>query len=812
MRKLFFLFLCVWTTVAHTQNSLPTIAAKTTGMKKYSGFFNFYWEDSSGKIWLEIEKFDSEFLYMNSLPAGLGSNDIGLDRGQIGSRRIVYFNRVGPKVLLVQPNYGYRAITSDQNEQRAVKESFAQSVLWGFKIEAAEGNKVLVDATEFFLRDAHDVIGSLRQTKQGTYRFDASRSAMYLPQTKSFPKNSEFETTVTFTGGDDAGDFVSQVAPTVQAITLRQHHSFIELPDDQFSPRIYDQRAGFFAQSFFNYSSPIGESLITRFIARHRLKKKNPNDAISEAVKPIIYYVDNTTPEPVRSALLEGASWWNQAFEAAGYKNAFQVKILPEDADPMDVRYNVIQWVHRSTRGWSYGDAITDPRTGEIIKGHVTLGSLRVRQDYLIAQGLLAPFEEGKAVPKDILEMALARIRQLSAHEVGHTLGLEHNFGASYNNRASVMDYPHPKIKINADGSIDLSDAYATGIGEWDKVAIEYGYQDFPSTADVKSSLNTILTKAAAKGLLYITDPDARMQGAAHPYAHLWDNGTDPIAELKNVMTIRAKALSNFSEKAVPIGTPMSALEDVLVPIYNFHRYQLEAVSKMVGGLNYSYAVRGDNQIITAIVKRDDQQKALDAMLDCLNPGSLTMSESILKIIPPRLYVFYPTREIFTKRTGITFDAVAPAEALANFTVSLLLQPNRAERLVEYHARDNNLGLDEVISRLIEKTWKAKRETGLNSQVQLATEQIVLTRLFALAQNEKTSYQVRAIVSQALKNLNEFIDVQKTKTKDTTYLAHLQFAAERIKNPEKISGASTFDLPPGAPIGTFECESESFDF
>lgn len=806
MKKLVLLFLAVSVLTSHAQNSMPTIASKTSTMKKFSGFFNFYWEESTGKIWLEIEKFDSEFLYMNSLPAGLGSNDIGLDRGQIGARRIVYFNRVGPKVLLVQPNYDYRAITSDQNEQRAVKESFAQSVLWGFKIEATEGSKVLVDATEFFLRDAHDVIGRLRQTKQGTYRLDASRSAMYLPQTKSFPKNSEFETTVTFTGGDDAGEFVSQVAPTVQAITLRQHHSFIELPDDEFIPRVYDQRAGIFAQSFYDYSSPIGESLITRFITRHRLKKKNPNETISEPVKPIIYYVDNTTPEPVRSALVDGASWWNQAFEAAGYKNAFQVKILPEDADPMDVRYNVIQWVHRSTRGWSYGDAITDPRTGEIIKGHVTLGSLRVRQDYLIAQGLLAPFEEGKAVPKDMLEMALARIRQLSAHEVGHTLGLEHNFGASYNNRASVMDYPHPKIKIKSDGSFDLSDAYATGIGEWDKVAIEYAYQDFPATIDEFFSLNSILTKAAAKGLLYITDPDARMQGAAHPYAHLWDNSTDPIAELKNVMAIRAKALSDFSEKAIPVGMPMSSLEDVLVPLYNFHRYQLEGVSKMVGGLNYSYSVRGDNQIVTAIVKREDQQNALDAMLECLSPGSLTMSESILKIIPPRLYVYYPTREIFTKRTGIAFDAVAPAEALANFTLSLILQPNRAERLVEYHARENNLGLDEVISRLIEKTWKAKRETGLNLQVQMATEQLVLTRLFALTQNEKTSYQVRAIVTQALKNLNEFIDVQKTKTKDTAYLSHLQFASERIKNPEKISGASTIDLPPGAPIGAFECD------
>jgi hypothetical protein len=442
--KSLLLLLLFLPSIAFTQK-LPSIEDKTKNMKKLEGFFNFYWNEEEGKIWLEINKLDSEVLYQTSLPAGIGSNDIGMDRGLLGDTRIVKFIKVGRKILMVQPNYGFRAITNDANEKRAVEQSFAQSTLWGFMAEAETNGAVLVDATDFLLRDAIKVSNTLRNLKQGNYTIDKTRSAMYLARTKNFPANTEFEASITFVNNDGmVGNFVTSVSPSAEAITVRMHHSFVQLPDNNYQRRPFDPRSGFYNISYFDYSTPVSEPVIKYFTVRHRLQKKDAFAALSEAVKPIVYYIDNGTPEPIRSALMEGAGWWNQAFEAAGYKNAFQVKILPDSVDPMDIRYNTINWVHRYTRGWSYGASVVDPRTGEIIKGNVTLGSLRVRQDYLIAQGLLAPFEKGTPADDKMLKMALARLKQLAAHEVGHTLGLMHNYAASIVDRSSVMDYPHP--------------------------------------------------------------------------------------------------------------------------------------------------------------------------------------------------------------------------------------------------------------------------------------------------------------------------------------------------------------------------------
>ncbi|MHC2991646.1 peptidase [Pontibacter sp. HJ8] len=781
---------------------LPSIASKTAGMKKYPGYFTFYWDESNGKIWLEIDRYNQDFLYVNSLPGGLGSNDIGLDRGQLGGQRVVSFQKIGPKIMLVQPNLRYRAITDNKNEARAVEESFARSILWGFKAEAADDNTVLVDATEFLLRDAHDVVGSIKRTKQGSYRLDASRSALYLPRTKNFPKNTEFEATLTFTGGDDAGRFVREVAPDEQALTLRQHHSFIELPDNNYTPRAMDPRAGYFGISYFDYATPVSEDIEKRYIARHRLQKKNPSAKVSEAVKPIVYYVDNGAPEPIRSALLDGARWWNQAFEAAGYKDAFRVEVLPDTADPMDVRYNMIQWVHRSTRGWSYGASVTDPRTGEIIKGHVSLGSLRVRQDYLIAEGLLAPYEEGKPENKAMLNMALARIRQLSAHELGHTLGIMHNYDA--NNNASVMDYPHPQVKLDRAGNIDLGNAYGTAIGEWDKLAVTYGYQDFPKGTNEKKALDELLAQGRARGLTFISDRDARAPGGAHPTAHLWDNGNGATEELLHVLEVRKKALQNFSEKNIKTGAPMSTLEDVLVPIYNYHRYQTEAAAKLIGGMNYTYAVRGDKQVVTQVLDKREQQKALDAMLKTITPEVLTLPENIISQIPPRAPGLRNSRELFAKRTGLTFDPLAAAEASADFSLSFLLHPERASRLVELGARSNSLSLQDVTKQLLENTWKSRRAEGLAAQVQLQTEQVVLTHLLALAQNDNASYQARAVATAALTAIKEHATSQAKRTRDNGYKAHLEFALARIEHPEEIKPTKALDLPPGAPIGSGE--------
>jgi len=782
----------------------PPSFSKMDSWDKKEGFFNFWWDETEGKIWLEIDKFDTEFLYINSLAAGVGSNDIGLDRGQLGSERVVKFVRSGNKILLVQPNYKFRAVSDNALEKRSVEEAFAQSVLWGFKVDKkSTKERVIVDATDFLLRDAHDVTGALTRTKQGTYKLDKTRSAVYLPMCKSFPKNTEMEATLTFTG-KPKGEYVRQVVPTPEAITVRQHHSFVELPDNQYKPRELDPRCGFFGISYQDYATPIGEPLVKRYIMRHRLEKKDPSAAKSEAVEPIVYYLDPGTPEPVRSALIDGASWWNEAFEAAGFVDAFQVKILPPDADPMDVRYNLIQWVHRATRGWSYGGSVSDPRTGEIIKGHVSLGSLRVRQDYLIAQGIIAPFEEGKAVSEEMLEMALARLRQLSAHEVGHTIGIAHNFAASTNGRASVMDYPHPLIALKADGSFDFSEAYDTKIGAWDKRVVMYGYTDFADDVDEKTALQEILTGNNQLGFRYISDRDARPLGGAHAYAHLWDNGEDATTELRRMMKVRAAALANFGKNNIAEGTPMSSLEEVLVPLYLSHRYQMEGVAKLIGGADYSYAMRGDGQTPIEILSPDIQRDALATLLETLDPKYLVLPENLLELIPPKAFAYDRGRESFKVRTGLTFDPIAAAESSANMTLKLLLHHQRAARLIEYSARNSaNPSFSNLIDELVKTTFNGT-VSGLEKEIHLMIQKLVVQHLIGLASNPKAAEQVRAIAQFELFELEKILTPKKNSGTDGER-AHFQYLLSKIhyykNNPKEVIPSPAVDLPAGSPIG-----------
>jgi len=792
-----------------------SISAATQNFKKLDGFFSFYTDEKSGKVYLEIDKFNTDFLYFSSLVDGVGNG--GPERGQASST-IIKFVKAGPKIFVVEPNDRYRAVNGNPDEVKDVENAFAKSVIFAFTPVAVEGDKVLVDLTPFLLRDALRIGESLGSGRGnpgsaqaaggrggaaagGSYRIDETRSAVAMENTKNFPKNSEFEAMLTFagTGGGGRG-----VAPDPSSVTVNVHQAFIELPDNNYKPRKFDPRSGFNSFQYMDFATPMTEPLVKKFIERHRLVKKDPSAAISEPVEPIVYYIDRGAQPIIKKALIEGGSWWNQAFEAAGFKNAFIVKELPEGADPMDIRYNMVNWVNRSAnpqRAFSYGSSYTDPRTGEIIKGVVTLGSDRHREDYLIAEGLLQPYEDGKPVSKQMEEMALARIRQLSAHEIGHTLGLTHNFAASPKDRASVMDYPYPRFSLKADGTIDISDAYAKNIGTWDKRAIMWGYSDFAKGVDEDAALDKIMKETLKEGFKYIPD----VGGGAHPMSNQWDDGANPVDQLNKLMAVRKHVLDNFSEKAIRQNAPMATIEEVLVPMYLLHRYQLEATSKSIGGLYFTHALKNDGQEPTKMVDPAEQWRAFDAMMSTITPDALALPEALIAKIPPRPTGYPGSVETFGGHTGPTFDPIAAAETAAGTTLSYLLDPARAARLIEYNARDSKQpGFFAVTDKLIDQTWKAPVVPGYKGEMQILVNNLTLKYLLILAANTRTAENVRGEALLKIHELKEWM-TGKIASAEPKQKASLYFGLSQIeefeKTPDKFQPDPVLEMPPGAPIG-----------
>lgn len=774
------------------------------GLDHKTGFFDLYLEDN--RILAALPAPDEEgrvlsMIYATGLTAGLGSNPIGLDRGAFDAGVVLTFRKIGDKLVAEQENTRYRATAERPLEKKAVRESFARSFLWSGKIIAENGDgHLLVDLSGFLVRDHFGAAKAISDNAAGgTYSLAKDRSFPDTAAALAFPDNVELDAFLTLSSSAP-GREPRATAADGRSVTLVQHHSFIRLPEPGFTKRITDQRAGSINVSYYDFSSPLDKPIVTELARRFRLERVDPALPSGPVKEPIVYYVDSGAPQQIQEALIEGAMWWADAFEAAGFEDAYRVEVLPEGAHPFDVRYNMIQWTHRQTRGWSYGGGVSDPRTGEMLKANVILGSQRVRQDRMIFEGLAGAENSGTGESDDPVEIALSRIRQLSAHEVGHTLGFAHNFAASTNARASVMDYPAPYIRPRRNGTLDFSQAYGVGVGAWDIFATKWLYSEFPEGIDETEKLEELISDAYDdQGLRFVADSEARSLGTGHPYGAVWDNGGDPAEALEETLRVREIALENFDTGSLVEGQPISDLNAVIVPIYLYHRYQVAAAAKSVGGLEFSYAVKGDKLPATQPVAADVQARALEALLATLDPAMLDLPDRVLNQLTPQINGGALGGETFKSRTGPVFDVLSAADVAADLTLSALLHPQRAARLVAFNRRDPEaLGLEDVIEAIAQASFAPVDEPRHQAIANIVQTRFV-TRLMALSNHADASAAVRAIADAQLYDLNARLSAaydDHSAWLGGRLAAHLARGVD-----EEAPLQSRSEIPPGSPIG-----------
>ena len=790
---------------AHSDAKASPFAKATEGLQRQPGMFDVYRDIAKGRVLLGVKSFDAPFLLVTSLPYGLGSNDVGLDRGQIGDSHLVEFRRAGNRVLLVERNTRFQASAENPLERASVHEAFAESVLWAGDVVAEDQGTVLFDFSPYLLGDRHGIGQRLDDTGQGQYGVDAARSAVMVADAKSFPDNTELEALLTF-AGPGKGQYVRDVAMDPKSLTMRQRISLVRLPEAGFVPRRYHPGSGGISVGSFDFSQPLSQSLDVRYQIRFRLDKTDPTAALSPVKKPIVFYLDPGTPEPVRSALLDGANWWRTAFEKAGFKDAYRVELLPAGADPMDIRYNTITWTHRATRGWSYGNAIADPRTGEIIKGAVNLGSQRVRQDIMIAESLTAPYGGADEAQKKALaeQMALARLRQLAAHEVGHSLGFQHNFAASRQGNGSVMDYPHPLLKLDGNGGIDLNQAYGVGVGGWDDFLVAHAYEQFP-TGQEESSLAALRAAIAKAGFEYVSDEDSRAPGSSQPDGLLWDFGGDTQKTFDLLMTARQHALVNFSRGVIGPERQNGELEARLVPVYLLHRYQTEAVARQLAGATYHYGDVGDGNAGTTPVPASVQRGALQRLVRTLGAEELALPANVLDLLTPPSTGYERGREYFATHTAPLFDALAAVEASATLSSQFLYNAARLNRLAWQHARDpGQPGVESVLAAVFQGTWQRDNlPTSIvaGNTVQLAASWASLDVLLDTLDGAELHDSVRASIRQTLFQWKAWLVANPGSA---AVAASRKEAAEYLRrylaDPKTAPRHGPAAIPPGAPI------------